>query len=65
MNTMQLPQGGYTIREAEKLLNLSEKQLYKLIREKKVNGYVDSVGQLRISREEAYAYIRQREEAMS
>lgn len=53
-----LPPGGYTIREAEALLGVSEKYLYKLIQRGVIEGYVDSVGQQRVSREAIYAYMK-------
>ena len=61
MIAVELPPAGYTIREAEKILGLSEKRLYRMLREGKVAGYVDSVNQLRISREEVYRLLRERE----
>lgn len=56
----ELPQPGYTIREAESILGLTDKYLYRLIKEGKLQGYVDSVGQHRISKEELYAYAKSR-----
>jgi excisionase family DNA binding protein len=56
MQTLELP--GYTIREAENILSLPEKTLYRLIREQRITAYRDSTGQLRISPFELYAYQR-------
>ena len=64
MQAIELPPVGYTIREAEQILGYSEKYLYRLIRDGKVNAYVDSVNQLRISREECYALMREREASL-
>jgi excisionase family DNA binding protein len=58
MQSLELPPAGYTIREAEALLGVSEKYLYKLNQKGEVEGYVDSVGQQRVSREAIYAYIK-------
>ena len=56
----ELPRTGYTIREAEAILGLTEKYLYRLIKEGKLQGYVDTVGQQRLSKEELYAYAKSR-----
>jgi excisionase family DNA binding protein len=61
MIAVELPPVGYTIREAEQILGMSEKYLYRLIRQGKVSAYLDSVNQLRISREEVYALMREKE----
>ena len=58
MQTVELPPAGYTIREAEHLLGVSDKYVYKLINRGVLTGYIDSVGQHRITREELYAYMR-------
>jgi len=60
MKTTELPATGYTLREAEHLLGVSDKYMYKLIRRGVVEGYVDSVGQQRVSREAIYAYMKSR-----
>jgi len=66
MIAVELPPAGYTIREAEGILNTSEKYLYRLIRQGKVNAYLDSTGQMRISREEVYRLAHDKEaKAMS
>ena len=61
MQTIALPEPGYTIREAEAILGFSEKYLYKLAQQDKVVLYVDSTGQYRISKEEVYRILRNRE----
>ncbi len=63
MQLTEMPHTGYTIREAEAILNVSARYLYRLIREGKLDGYHDNVGQLRVSKEELYAYMKSREQA--
>lgn len=65
MIATELPQAGYTVRESEKLLGVSSKYLYKLVREGKVSAYSDSVGQLRISPFEVYRLRHEKEASMS
>jgi excisionase family DNA binding protein len=60
MRTIELPATGYTVTEAEQILGLQDKYLYKLIRLGKVDSYVDCVGQMRVSREAVYAYMKNR-----
>lgn len=65
MMSVELPPAGYTIREAEGILCMSEKYLYRLIREGKVDAYLDTAGQLRVSREETYRLLHEKEASMS
>ncbi len=64
LNTMiapELPQSGYTIREASRLCGFkAEKYLYRLAHEGKATFYRDCTNQLRISREEVYRLIHER-----
>lgn len=60
MQAVELPPTGYTMREAENILGLSEKYLYRLERDGKIDAYVDGVGQMRVSREELYRVLRER-----
>jgi excisionase family DNA binding protein len=57
---MELPQPGYTIREAELLLNLPYKALYRLIKEGQIPGYYDRTGKMRVSQSAVYEYMRRR-----
>jgi excisionase family DNA binding protein len=60
MQAVELPPTGYTMREAENILGLSEKYLYRLVRDGKIDAYVGDVGQMRVSREELYCVLRER-----
>lgn len=56
----ELAYPGYTVSELERLLGLPEKTAYRLIREGHIEAYSDVTGKLRVSREEAYRYMRTR-----
>jgi predicted site-specific integrase-resolvase len=58
---MMLPDVGYSPREVERILGLSPKYSYKLIKSGKLEAFVDCVGQLKVHPYELYRYLRQRE----
>jgi excisionase family DNA binding protein len=60
MQAVELPPTGYTMREAGNKLGLSEKYLDRLVRDGKIDAYVDGVGQMRVSREDLYRVLRER-----
>ncbi len=57
----KLPEAGYSPREVEKIVGLSPKYSYKLIKSGKLEAFVDSVGQLKVHPYEVYRYLRERE----
>lgn len=61
MYGVALPDAGYTCREAAKILGVSSKYIYKLFSEKRAVGYVDCVGQMRITKEETYRLMHELE----
>ena len=60
MQTM-LPEAGFTLREVEKMVGLSPKYSYKLIRSGKLEAFVDCVGQLKVHPYELYRYLKESE----
>jgi predicted site-specific integrase-resolvase len=58
---MMLPEAGYSPREVEKIVGLSPKYAYKLIKSGKLEAFVDCVGQLMVHPCELYRYLRERE----
>jgi hypothetical protein len=59
---MMLPEAGYSPREVERILGLSPKYSYKLIKSRKLEAFVDCVGHLKVHPYELYRYLREREE---
>jgi predicted site-specific integrase-resolvase len=57
-----LPPAGYTVPEVERILGISKKSGYKLIKAGKLAPYVDCVGQLRVPVEEVYSYLKRKED---
>lgn len=63
MEESELRMPGYTVREAEKLLNIPERTGYRLIQSGKLEAYQDVAGKLRVPYGELYSYMKnQREE---
>jgi Helix-turn-helix domain len=60
----ELPQTGYTVSEATRLIGFSpnSKHVYKIIRSGQLDSFRGADGHLRISREELYSYLKQREQ---
>jgi excisionase family DNA binding protein len=56
----ELAYPGFTVGELEKQMGLPYKTLYRLIREGEIEAYKDVTGKIRVSREEAYRYMRNR-----
>jgi excisionase family DNA binding protein len=64
MNTL-LPATGYTLPEAAKILGIHDKSTYRLVKQERIRAFLGLDGRLRISREELYSYLKQKEESMS
>jgi predicted site-specific integrase-resolvase len=58
---MMLPQAGFSPREVEKIVGLSSKYSYKLIKSGKLEAFVDCVGNLKVHPYEVYRYLREKE----
>jgi predicted site-specific integrase-resolvase len=58
---MKLPEAGYSPREVEKIVGLSPKYSYKLIKSGKLEAFVDCVGNLKVHPYEVYRYLREKE----
>jgi len=56
-----LPEAGFSLREVEKIVGLSSKYSYKLIKSGKLEAFVDCVGQLKVHPYEVYRYLSERE----
>lgn len=62
MTLITLPPATYTLREAARLLSVSDKHVYKLWHRGELEVERDVTGQLRVSREEVYRFIKNRDE---
>jgi hypothetical protein len=58
---MMLPDAGFSPREVEKICGLSPKYAYKLIKARKLEAFVNCVGELRVHPYELYRFLRERE----
>ncbi len=54
-----LPPVGYSPLEVEKILGLAHKRSYALIREGRINAFVDQTGRLKISPYQIMKYIEE------
>jgi predicted site-specific integrase-resolvase len=54
-----LPPVGYGIPEVERILGIPMKTGYKLVKEGKLEAFVDSTGKLRVSPYVLYAYMKE------
>jgi hypothetical protein len=57
-----LPPVGYSIPECERILGIPIKTGYKLVKDGKLEAFVDSTGKLRVSPYVLYAYMKERGE---
>jgi len=60
MQTIEIPPVGLTCSAASKVIGCSEKHIYKLLKSRRLEAFVDSTGRLMISKEELYSYLRNR-----
>lgn len=56
-----LPKCGYSVRECEILLGISEKGGHKLINDGKLKSFIGVDGRRKVSEMELYLYLRDRE----
>ncbi len=56
---MMLPETGYTLPTAAKIIGIHEKSIYRLVKQGKLQPVLDASGRLMISREESYAYLKE------
>lgn len=61
MTLIDLPPATYTLREASRLLDISDKHIYVMMHRGDVEVTRDVTGQLRITREELYRVKRERQ----
>ena len=54
-----LPPCGYGISEVEKILGIPTKTGYRLVREGRLEAFVDSTGKLKVSPYELYSYMKE------
>jgi len=57
-----LPEAGYTLPEAAKILGVHDKSIYRLVNQRKIQAFLGLDNRLRISREELHYYLRRQEE---
>ncbi len=62
MTLIDLPPALYTLREGARLLGISDKHIYKLMHRGELAVERDITGQLRVSREEIYRVVKNRDE---
>ena len=54
-----MPPLGYSISEVERILGIPTKTGYRLVREGKLDAFVDSTGKLKVSPYVLYSYMRE------
>ena len=57
----ELPQTGYTLPTAAKLIGCHPKHIYRIVKRGDLTTFVDASGRLMVSREEVYSYIKRKE----
>ena len=60
MQTM-LPEAGYTLPEAAKIIGCHDKHIYRIVGRGDLDTFVGLDNRLRVSKEELYSYLKQRE----
>ena len=58
---LMLPEAGFSPREVDRILGISPKYSYKLIRNGTLEAFLDCVGNLKIHPYELYRYLKERE----
>jgi excisionase family DNA binding protein len=56
-----LPEVGYTLPTAAKIIGVHKKSIYRLVKQGKLQPFLDASGRLMVSREEVYAYLKRKE----
>lgn len=59
---IELPTSGYTLPSASRIIGCHEKQIYRLVKDGRLEAYVGTDGRLMVSKEELYSYLKKREE---
>ncbi len=59
MQTIELPQAGYTLRQVADIIGYRRQSVYRLVDQGKLESYVGSDGRLMISRESIYHFLKQ------
>ena len=60
-----LPEPGFTLPEASKIVGCHPKHIYKIVNRGELRPFLGLDGRLRISREEVYHYLRGQEASMN
>lgn len=55
-----LPPVGYSIPEVEHILSLPQKSAYRLIKEGKLNAFLDSTGRLKVHQYQVLKYMEEK-----
>ena len=58
-----LPEAGYTLPEAAKIIGCHPKHVYKIVNRGDLQPFLGLDNRLRISREELYSYLKEKEES--
>ncbi len=59
MQNLELPVAGYTLPAAARIIGCHEKQIYRLVKSRRLDAYVGGDGRLMVSKEELYSYLKQ------
>ncbi len=59
MQNIALPTAGYTLPAASRIIGCHEKQVYRLVKNRRLDAYVGGDGRLMVSKEELYSYLKQ------
>lgn len=62
MKEIELPKAGYLCEEVGKIAGMRPKSIYAAIKRGNVATYTDNLGNIRISRDEAYRFLCNRRE---
>ena len=60
MQTM-LPESGYSLHSAAKIIGCHPKHIYKIVERGELQPFLGLDGRLMLTREELYAYLKQKE----
>jgi predicted site-specific integrase-resolvase len=58
---LELPEVGYTLATASKLIGCHPKSIYRIVQRGDLTAFVDASGRMMVSREELYSYIKRKE----
>lgn len=61
MQTIELLQAGFTLRQAAEIIGYRRQSVYRLVDQNKLESYVGADGRLMISKEEIYRFLKHKD----